>query len=258
MPAPTRKPASSSARSTAADPNRQGGRRPGHPAEPDARTSREEERLHAENEALRAEVERLRARYERPVQPPVPKTKVRPEPEPEQFALVGPGERERDRPGPSDEALDSVGEMLCRILEGRKPETRWSYYRDELLVPDGVTFFYAYDALHKMWGETSGNPEPPTPRAHRRMTAAEREERDRILQAALSRVDEALERSQTLHAQGNDVAAGGVLKYVDVLLARFNLALGQAQAGDSHWQDTLNDPKRDAEFETWLAQVLSP
>jgi hypothetical protein len=191
--------------------------------------------LPAENEALRADVERLRARYERPVQPPVRKTKVRPEPEPEQFALVGPGDRERDRPGPSDEA-------------------RWSYYRDQLLVPDGVTFFYAHDALRKMWGETPGNPEPPTPRAYRRMTAAERKVRDTVLQAALSRVDEALERSQNLHAQGNVVGAGGLLKYVDLLLARFNLALARAQAGNRHWQDTLNESECDAEFERWRTQ----
>jgi hypothetical protein len=254
MPAPTRKPASSSAPSTAADPKRRGGKGPGHPAEPGTGRSRNEERLHAENEALRAEVERLRARYERPVQPPVRKTKVRPEPEPEQFALVGPGDRERDHPGPSDEALDSVGEMLCRILEGRKPETRWSYYRDELLVPDGVTFFYSHDALRKMWGETPGNPEPHTPRAYRRMTAAERKVRDTVLQAALSRVDEALERSQNLHAQGNVVGAGGLLKYVDLLLARFNLALARAQAGNRHWQDTLNESECDAEFERWRTQ----
>jgi hypothetical protein len=235
MPASTRKPASSSARSTAADPKRRGGRGPGHPAEPGTGRSRNEEQLPAENEALRADVERLRARYERPVQPPVRETKVRPEPEPEQFALVGPGDRERDRPGPSDEA-------------------RWSYYRDQLLVPDGVTFFYAHDALRKMWGETPGNPEPHTPRAYRRMTAAERKVRDTVLQAALSRVDEALERSQNLHAQGNVVGAGGLLKYVDLLLARFNLALARAQAGNRHWQDTLNESECDAEFERWLTQ----
>jgi hypothetical protein len=235
MPASTRKPASSSARSTAADPKRRGGRGPGHPAEPGTGRSRNEEQLPAENEALRADVERLRARYERPVQPPVRKTKVRPEPEPEQFALVGPGDRERDRPGPSDEA-------------------RWSYYRDQLLVPDGVTFFYAHDALRKMWGETPGNPEPHTPRAYRRMTAAERKVRDTVLQAALSRVDEALERSQNLHAQGNVVGAGGLLKYVDLLLARFNLALARAQAGNRHWQDTLNESECDAEFERWRTQ----
>jgi hypothetical protein len=242
----------------AADSKRRGGRRPGHAVEPETGKDRKEESLRAENEALRAEVERLRARYERPVPPPVRKTKARPEPEPEQFALVGPGEPKHDRPGPSDEALDSVGEMLGRILEERKPGTRWSYYRDEQLVPEGVTFFYAHDALRKMWGDTPGNPDPPTPRAYRRMTAAEREERDAVLQAALGRVDEALERSENLHAQGLDVAAAGLLKYVDLLLARFNLALAQAQAGNGHWQDTLNDSERDAEFKTWLAQHMPP
>jgi hypothetical protein len=217
-----------------------------------------ERRLRAENAALRAEVERLRARSEQPLQPLVRKRRPRAEPEPEQFALVGPGERKRDRSGLSDEALDSVGEMLCRKLEESKPGTRWSYYRDEEVVPEGVMFFYAHDALRKMWGETPSNPSPPTPQAYRRMTAAEREERDAILQAAMNRVDAALERSQSLHAQGNDVAAAGLLKYVDLLLARFNLALAQAHAGNSTWPDTLEDAERDAEFETWLAQQSAP
>jgi len=35
-----------------------------------------------------------------------------------------------------------------------------------LLVPEAVTFFYAHDALRKMWGESPGNPI----RQHRRDT----------------------------------------------------------------------------------------
>jgi hypothetical protein len=71
--------------------------------------------VRSENAALRAELERLRARYEGAVEPP-PRTKMPiPEPEPEQFALVGPGEREPNRSGLSDEALDSVGRLLCRM-----------------------------------------------------------------------------------------------------------------------------------------------
>jgi hypothetical protein len=50
----------------------------------------------------------------------------------------------------------------------------------------------------------------------------------RSLQAALRRVDETLERSQALRAEGHDVAAVGLLKYVDLLLARFNPALARA------------------------------
>lgn len=121
-----------------------------------------------------------------------------------------------------------------------------------------MTFYYAHEALRRMWDETPGNPDPPTPQAYRRLTAAEHYERDTVLLAALSRVDEALERSQNLHEQRHVVAAVGLLKYIDLLLARFNLALGQAQAGKSEWQDMLNDPERDAEFEAWLAQQVPP
>jgi hypothetical protein len=230
-------------------------------AKPSRRVARKaaegEEQLRAENAALRAELDRLRARSERPLEPAARKKKAPPEPEPEQFALVGPGKREPDHRGPSDEALDSVGEMLCRTLEQRQPGTRWRYYRDELLVPEGVTFFYAHDALRKMWGDSPGNPDPPTPQAFRRLTEAERDERDAVLRSALSRVDDALERSQSLHAEGHVVAATGLLKYVDLLLARFNLALAQAQSGNSQWQDTLEDSERDAEFEAWLEQQVA-
>jgi hypothetical protein len=212
-----------------------------------------EEQLRAENAALRAELERLRTRYEGPVEPPS-RTKKPPQPELEEFALVGRGEREPDHHGPSDEALDSVGEHLCRMLEERQAGTRWRYYRNDLLVPQGMTFFYAHDALRKMWGDSPGNPDPPKPQAYQRLTAAERDGRDTVLRAALNRVDDALERSQSLQAQGHAVAAVGLLKYVDLLLARFNLALAQAHAGNSEWKDTLNDSEREAEFETWLAK----
>lgn len=218
------------------------------------RQSPTEEKLRAENTSLRAELERLRALYETPLGPPTRTKKAPPEPAPEQFALVGPGARERDQPGPSDEALDSVGQLLCQMLEERKPGTQWHYYRNQLLVPEGVTFFYAHDALRKMWGESPGNPEPPIPHAYRRLTAPEKDERDTAFSAALRRVDDALEQSQQLHAEGNVIAAGGLLKYVDLLLARLNLALAQSKAGDSQWKETLNDRERDAEFEAWLAE----
>jgi hypothetical protein len=256
MPEPRRNRADSSGRLTAAESTREG-------AKPSRRSPRKaaegaiQERLRAENAALRAELERLRARYEGPVEPPPRTKKAPPEPEPEQFALVGPGKREPDHGGPSDQALDSVGGFLCRTLEERQPGTKWRYYRDELFVPEGVTFFYAHDALRKMWGEGPGNPDPPTPQAYRPLTEAERDERDAVLRSALSRVDEALERSQNLHAQGHVVAATGLLKYVDLLLARFNLALAQAQLGNNQWRDTLDDPERDAEFEAWLEQQVA-
>lgn len=72
-----------------------------------------------------------------------------------------------------------------------------------------------------------------------------------MLQAALRRVDETLERSEALHAEGHEVAAVGLLKYVDLLLARFNLALARAEAGNADWREALSDPDRDAEVEAW-------
>jgi len=63
---------------------------------------------------------------------------------------------------------------LCRILEARRPESRWSYYRDVRLVPEGMTFFYAHEALRRMWGTTPADADPPEPKAHRRLPAAER------------------------------------------------------------------------------------
>jgi hypothetical protein len=119
-----------------------------------------------------------------------------------------------------------------------------------------MTFFYVSEALRKMWGAVAGSPDPPDPQAYRRLTAAEQTERDSVLQAALRRVDETLDRSQALHAEGHAVAAVGLLKYVDLLLARFKLALARAEAGDAGWQRVLDDPDRDAEIEAWgTAQV---
>lgn len=80
---------------------------------------------------------------------------------------------------------------------------------------------------------------------------------DRILRTALRRVDDALERSQKLHEEGHFVAAVGLLKYVDLLLARFNLALAGVRAGDGRWQDELHDTDRDAEFEAWVASQVA-
>jgi hypothetical protein len=89
--------------------------------------------------------------------------------------------------------VDSVGELLCRMLEERQAGTKWRYYRNDLLVPQGMTFVYAHDALRKMWGDSPGNPDPPTAQAYRRLAAAERDERDAVLRAALNRVDDALD-----------------------------------------------------------------
>ena len=105
-------------------------------------------------------------------------------------------------------------------------------------------------------GRGSRQPDPPTPQAFRRLTEFERDERDRVFRSALARIDDALERSEKLHAEEHVVAATGLLRYVDLLLARFNLALAQWQSGNSEWQDTLDDTERDAEFETWLAQQV--
>ena len=254
MPGPKRSRAGSSALSTAADL----GHRQTKPARTDERTTTDDarvEQLRDENAALRTELERLRARYEGPIEPPAETKTVAREPEPEPFGLVGPGERERHVP--SDEALDSVGQMLCGMLEERQPGTRWRYYRDERLVPHGVTFFYAHEALRKLWGQMPGDPEPPNPQAYRRLAPAEHDEHNTVLRAALNRVDDALQRSQDLHAQGQVRAAVGLLKYVDLLLARFNLALAQARAGNGEWQDALNDQERDFAFEEWLAHQLT-
>jgi hypothetical protein len=58
-------------------------------------------------------------------------------------------------------------------------------------------------------------------------------------------------------AEGHEVAAVGLLKYVDLLLARFNLALARAEAGDANWQEALNDPDRDAEVEARVAAQVA-
>ena len=100
------------------------------------------------------------------------------------------------------------------------------------------------------------NAGPPDPRAYRRLTASEWDERESVFEEALRRVTETLERSQHVHQQGYEVAAVGLLKYADVLLARVNLALARAKAGDACWGDALDDPGRDAEVEAWVrAQV---
>jgi hypothetical protein len=88
-------------------------------------------------------------------------------------------------------------------------------------------------------------------------TSHEQDERDRVLEAALRRVDETLERSQALHAEGHEVAAVGLMKYVDLLLARFNLALARAEAGDADWQEALSDPDRDRDVEAWVAAQVA-
>lgn len=214
------------------------------------------DRLRAENATLSAELERIRARDEAPIEPPA-STKAATAKEPERFALVGPGPKQSQEAGPPDETWDALGATLCRILEQRRPETRWSYHRDLQLVPEGVTFYYAHEALRKMWGETPANAGPPEPKAYRRLTAAEQDECNHALQAALRRVDETLERSEALHAQGQEGAAVGLLKYVDLLLARFNVALARAEGGDDDWQEALNDPDRDAEVEAWVAAQVA-
>ena len=85
----------------------------------------------------------------------------------------------------------------------------------------------------------------------------EREERDAVFQAVLGRADDALDRSESLYAQGIAVAATTLITYVDLLLARFNLALAQWKAGNSDWQGTLEESGRDADFERRLADHLS-
>jgi hypothetical protein len=222
------------------------------PAEDESPT----ERLRSENAVLRAEVERLRRKYEEPPELPA-KPKRAKQKEPEQFALVGPGRPEEGAKGFGDEAWDGLGAQLCRILEERRPGSRWRYYRDVELVPEGMTFFYASDALRKMWGPVKDEPEPPVPQPYRRLTATEQDERDAIFKNALRRVDEALERSEALHAEGHEVAAVGLLKQVDVLLARFNLARAREQAGDPQWREALAESDTDAEFEAWLQKQIA-
>jgi hypothetical protein len=214
------------------------------------------QRLRTENAALRAEVERLRRKYEEPPELPA-KPKRAKQKEPEQFALVGPGRPEEGAKGFGDEVWDGLGAQLCRMLEGRRPGSRWRYYRDVELVPEGMTFFYAADALRKLWGPVKDEPEPPVPQPYRRLRAAEQDERDTIFKDALRRVDEALERSEALHDEGHEVAAVGLLKKVDLLLARFNLARGREQAGDPKWREALAESDTDAEFDAWLDKQIA-
>ena len=99
------------------------------------------EALRAENAALRAELERTRIGYEAPVDPPDRSKETAAANGPERFALVGPAlGRPEDNRLP-DEAWDRLGQTLCRSLEEHGPGRRWSYYRDERLVPDGMMFF---------------------------------------------------------------------------------------------------------------------
>jgi hypothetical protein len=214
------------------------------------------ERLRAENAALRAEVERLRRRYEEPPELPA-KPKRAKQREPEQFALVGPGARTEGEQGLTDETWDDLGRQLCRMLEERRPGTRWRYYRDSHLVPEDTTFYYAADALRRMWGPLKDEPEPPDPQAFRRLTAAEQDERDSLFRGALRRIDEELDRSQALFAEGHEVAAVGLLKHVDLLLARFNLARAREETGDPEWRRLLEESDDDAAFEGWLAAKMA-
>jgi hypothetical protein len=225
-----------------------------HPGETESASV---DRLRAENDALRADLERVRAQYEVPVDPR-PRVEVEGrKPKPERFALVGPEPCAPDEEGPPDEAWDSLGAMLCQFLEEGRPGTRWSYYRDVELVPEGMTFFYAQEALLRMWGDGPSNPNPPDPQAYRRLTPSERELRDVVLDTELRRIDESLKRAQSLHDEGHAVASIGLLKYVDLLLARFHLARARDQAGDSAWEDGLRDSARDAEVEAWVATQLA-
>ena len=197
----------------------------------------------------------MRQRYEEPPPVAVPSPAI--EPEPERYALVGPGEQASTGTGPSAETWHRLGTILCGMLETRRPGSRWVYYHDEALVPEGMTFFYAGQALGKLWGGTKDDPDPPVPPAYRRLTQAERDERDTVLGEALQRVDATLERSERFHAEGHEVAAVGLLKYVDLQLARFNFALARAQAGESEWQDVLKETERDREFEAWVSEQLA-
>jgi hypothetical protein len=131
----------------------------------DRREERESavERLRAENAALHAELERMRAQYEVLLDPPARGEKSEAAKEPELFALVGPGSRRSEEDRSPDRLWDSAGPTLCRILERRNPESRWRYYRDERLVPEGVTYFNALEALRKLWGERPGNSDPAGP-----------------------------------------------------------------------------------------------
>jgi hypothetical protein len=225
-----------------------------HPGEAESASV---DRLQAENEALRAELERLRAQYEAPVDPrPTAKAEGR-KANPESFALVGPGPSVPDQEGPSDEAWDSLGALLCQSLEEGRPGTRWRFYREVELIPEGMTFFYAQEVLLRMWGDGPSNPNPPDPQAYRRLTPSEREQRDVVLDTELRRIDESLKRAQCLHDEGHAVASIGLLKYVDLLLARFHLARARDQAGDSAWEDGLRDSARDAEVEAWVATQLA-
>jgi hypothetical protein len=214
------------------------------------------EALRAENAALRAELERIRVRYEAPADPPVRPEETATDNGPEQIALVGPGLGRLDGDSPSDEAWDRLGPILCRSLEEHDLERRWSYYRDERLVPEGVTFFFAHEALRRMFGRSPEN-DPSDPQAYRRLTASEWGERESVLQAALGRVTETLERSQRLHQQRYEMAALGLLKYAGVLLARFNLALARARVGDASWREALDDFARDSEVEAWVAAQVA-
>jgi hypothetical protein len=80
-------------------------------------------------------------------------------------------------------------------------------------------------------GRALRRPDPLEPQAYRRLPSAEQDERDSALQAALRRVDETVEQSQTLYAEGHDAAAVGLLKYVDLLLATLKSGVGSCRSG---------------------------
>ncbi|MGV1047599.1 MAG: hypothetical protein ACOYD4_03610 [Solirubrobacterales bacterium] len=216
-------------------------------------SSEDAERLRREVAELRAENEKLRGYFR--IGPPDPGARAKDEQEGSnriKVLLLPDPLREEEEKGPGPQAVASVAAVVLEAMRERGPDVEWRAEHDLARIPEDAECHQLGDVLRRVWDGTGRIPptyrvvckESSEPAIQRCLVQGEPES-ERFLEGHRQMIrdfDDLAAEGEAAIAAGESHHAGWVLKALDVVLARIELARVCFET-DGDWMDALSAPR---------------
>lgn len=160
--------------------------------------------------------------------------------------------REQGERGPGPQAVASVAAIVLEAMRERGPDVEWRAEHDLTCIPEDAECHQLGDVLRRVWDGTGRIPptyrvvreENSEPTIRRCLVKGEAES-DRFLEGhrqLIQDFDDLAAEGEAAVAAGESHHAGWVLKALDVVLAKIELARVCFET-DGDWRDALNAPR---------------